>query len=332
MRTVRAVRAERAVKAERADLNERAARAAPWKWKKRSALLLLGNGEKSGLLARLLIYVILLDIAIIYLNPMFYMVSTMFKSSVDLVDPAIRWIPRTIELENLRLAWEGLQYVASLSNSLLIVLLGASLQMVFCSLAGYAFARIEFPGRTLLFGMLLFSFLIPPQTIIIPLYILFGQLGWLGTPLAIIGPAIFGHGIKGALFVIIFRQFFLTLPKELEEAARMDGAGQFRIYWRVILPLARPALLVVFLFSFIWHWNDTTFTQLMLRGEYTPLSISLSGLDQVLNGTFGQEKEVKLNETIRMAASFLVIFPPLIVYYIAQRWFVEGVERTGLVE
>ncbi|BBH18997.1 ABC transporter permease [Paenibacillus baekrokdamisoli] len=301
-------------------------------WKRRVKVLLLGNGEKSGWLIRILIYLILLDISVIYLNPFFYMIATMFKSGVDLVDPTIRWIPRVVELENLKLAWQGLRYLSSLSNSLLIVSLGAIFQVVFCSLAGYAFARISFPGKTLLFGLLLFSFLIPPQTIIIPLYILFGKLGWLGTPLAIVGPAIFGHGIKGALFVIIFRQFFMTLPKELEEAAKIDGAGMFRVYWRVIMPLSTPALLVVFLFSFIWHWNDTTFTQLMLRGEFTPLSISLNGLDQVLNGTFGQEKDVKLNETVRMAASFLVIFPPLIVYFIAQRWFVEGVERTGLVE
>lgn len=294
---------------------------------------LLGDQEQSGLLFKLLIYFLLLNVAFMYLTPFFYMVSTMMKGNADLLDPTVRWIPRTFNWENITLAWEGLRFPVSLQNSLKIVVFGALFQVIFCSLAGYTFARMQFPGKMLLFGLCIFSFLVPPQTLVIPLFILFKDLGWLGSAMAVVGPAIFGHGIKGALFVIIFRQFFLTLPKELEEAAYMDGAGSFRVYWRVMLPLAAPAITVVFLFSFIWHWNETEMASLMLRGQNLPLSLSLSNLNSVLNGLMGNEAAgLKVNEALKMAASFLIIMPPLVVYAFTQKWFVEGVERTGVVE
>ncbi|WJH33896.1 carbohydrate ABC transporter permease [Paenibacillus sp. CC-CFT747] len=301
----------------------------------RARTLLLGDMEGMGLIALLLIYLLLVDVALMYLNPFLYMLSTMFKTTADLLDPTVKWIPTSMEWANLKLAWDGLQFPKALKSSLTISLASAAGQIVVCSLAGYSFARLKFPGRNLLFGLLVFSFLIPPQTLIIPLYVLYRKLDLLGSPMAIIAPALLGHGLRGALFVIIFRQFFSTLPKELEDAALIDGAGPFRVYWKVMVPLAKPAVLVVFLFSFVWHWNETFITGLVLNGSDLPLSVSLSHLDKVLRGMYGgdgTEPSFDLNETIRMAASFLIIMPPLIVYLIAQRWFVEGVERTGLVE
>ncbi|MFK7693993.1 carbohydrate ABC transporter permease [Paenibacillus sp. HJGM_3] len=302
-------------------------------WLGKLRTLFLGDRERKGLLVLLILYVMLIDIALMYLNPFLYMISTMFKSTADLLDPTVRWIPTAVEWDNLRLAWEGLKFPTALKNSLIISLSSAVGQVVFCSLTGYAFARIKFPGRNLLFGILIFSFLIPPQTLIIPLYVLFRNLDLLGSPLAIIAPALLGHGLRGALFVIIFRQFFLTLPRELEDAALIDGAGLFRVFLKVMIPLAKPAILVVFLFSFVWHWNETFISGLVLNGNNLPLSLSLFRLDKVLSGLYADgEMGFDLNETIRMAASFLIILPPLVVYMIAQRWFVEGVERTGLVE
>ncbi|WNQ08986.1 carbohydrate ABC transporter permease [Paenibacillus aurantius] len=304
-------------------------------WMNRARTLLLGDMEGMGVIALLLLYLLLVDVALMYLNPFLYMLSTMFKTTADLLDPTVKWIPTSMEWANLKLAWDGLQFPKALKSSLTISLASAGGQIVVCSLAGYSFARLKFPGRNLLFGLLVFSFLIPPQTLIIPLYVLYRKLDLLGSPMAIITPALLGHGLRGALFVIIFRQFFSTLPKELEDAALIDGAGPFRVYWKVMVPLAKPAVLVVFLFSFVWHWNETFITGLVLNGSDLPLSVSLSHLDKVLRGMYGgdgTEPSFDLNETIRMAASFLIIMPPLIVYLIAQRWFVEGVERTGLVE
>ncbi|MCM3748787.1 carbohydrate ABC transporter permease [Paenibacillus pasadenensis] len=294
--------------------------------------MLFGSQEKNGWIMNLVLYALLLNIAYLYLNPLFYMVSTMFKNQVDLLDPSVRWIPRSLEWNNLKLAWEGLNYVQGLVNSLTISGLGAIFHVMACALAGYAFAKFNFPGKSILFGLLILSFLIPPQTIVIPMFLLIKELGWMGTKFAIIGPAMFGHGIRGSLFVIIFTQFFRTLPKELDESARIEGAGSLRILLNIVIPLAKPAILVVFLFSFIWHWNETYMTALVVGPENTPLTLSLNNLQAVLKGFYESEVDNMFNETIRMSASFLIIMPPLILYAIAQRWFVEGVERTGLIE
>ncbi|WP_409343240.1 carbohydrate ABC transporter permease [Paenibacillus sp. MBLB4367] len=302
-------------------------------WLEKAHMLLFGDRERKGIIALLILYLVLIDIAFMYLTPFLYMLSTMFKTTADLLDPTVKWIPTAFEWDNLKLAWQGLKFPDALGNSLVIAGCSAVGQVVFCSIAGYSFARLKFPGKNLLFALLVFSFLIPPQTLIIPLYVLFKNLGLLGTQWGVILPAMLGHGIRGALFVIIFRQFFMTLPRELEDAALIDGAGPFRVYWRVMIPLARPAILVVFLFSFVWHWNETFVTGMMLGGKDLPLSLSLFQLNKVLSGLYPDaEAGFDLNETIRMAASFLIIMPPLLVYMIAQRWFVEGVERTGLVE
>lgn len=299
----------------------------------RVRLVLFGDRERKGMIGLLILYLVLADIAFMYLTPFLYMVSTMFKTTADLLDPTVKWIPTAFQWDNLKLAWQGLKFPEALKNSLFIAGLSAVGQVIFCSVAGYAFARLKFPGKNILFALLVFSFLIPPQTLIIPLYVLFKNLGLLGTHWGVILPAMLGHGIRGALFVIIFRQFFMTLPRELEDAALIDGAGPFRVYWRVMIPLAKPAILVVFLFSFVWHWNETFVTGMMLGGQDLPLSLSLFNLNKVLSGLYPDaEAGFDLNETIRMAASFLIIMPPLLVYMFAQRWFVEGVERTGLVE
>jgi multiple sugar transport system permease protein len=292
----------------------------------------LGTPERHGFLFVCLIYIILLNIAYLYLNPLFYMISTMFKNNTDLLDPTVRWVPRTLEWNNLKVAFEGLRYWDSLLNSITIAGLGSLFHVVSCSLAGYAFAKYNFPLKNFLFFLLILSFLIPPQTILIPLFMLVKELGWLGTKFSILGQALFAQGIRGALYVIIFTQFFRTLPRELDEAARIDGAGPLKTLIRVIIPLSGPAVLVVFLFSFIFHWNETYLTSLMIGEGNTPLTLSLSNLHQVLTGLYESDLQRLLNETVRMAACFLIILPPMFVYSIAQRWFVEGIERTGLVE
>lgn len=299
-------------------------------WASGLRLALVGNNERSGVLLVLLIYFVLLNIVFLYLYPIFYMLATMLKNTTDLLDPTVRWIPRTFHWDNLKLAWEGLNYLDALGNSLLIAGTGSLFHIVSCSLTGYAFARFRFPGRNVLLGVLIISFLIPPQTVLIPFYVMFSKLGLTGTMFGVTLPALFAQGVRGALFVIIFRQFFMTLPKELDEAAKIDGAGALHIFARVMLPLAKPAIVVVFLFSFVWHWNETFVSGLMLGRDGLPLSLSLSGLHRVLSGIYGEGDSA--NETVKMAASFLIIVPPLLLYAVAQKWFVQGIEKSGLVE
>jgi multiple sugar transport system permease protein len=302
-----------------------------FKWIGRTRNMLLGNSESLGVVKISIIYIILLNIVFLYLNPLFYMFTTMIKSTADLLDPTVRWIPRTIDLSYLKQAWYGMRFTETIWNSTMISTVGAIFHVASCAVAGYGFARFKFPGRNLLFGILIVCFLVPPSTLMLPLYILYSKLGLLGTPLAILLPDLFGHGIRGALFVIIFRQFFMTIPKAYEEAAYLDGAGAFRIFFKLMLPLAKPAIIVVFIFSFVWHWNETFMTGLFLRGQSMPLSLALDSMWKSLEMMF-EGGQYNNNESMKMAGSFYVILPPMLLFIVIQRWFMRGVEKSGIVE
>jgi multiple sugar transport system permease protein len=262
------------------------------------------------------------------------MFSTSLKTVADLADLTVLWIPRTIFWRNYELAISGMLYWQAARNSIIISLGSGILQTVACSFVAYGFARIPFPGRDVLFLLVLFTFLVPPQTIIVPLFILYRNLGFMDTYFPFLMPSLFGHGLRGALFILVFRQFFRNLPYELEDAARIDGAGPFSVYWRIMLPLAAPAIIVVFLFSLVWHWNDFFEPTIYLfdQNNFTlPLRLSILSA-ALLQMLAGQGAGDEFNEAVIMAASFLVIMPPLIVYLFTQRYFVESVDRTGLVE
>lgn len=294
---------------------------------------LIGAEADKGLLFRALLYLLLIDVAFIYLKPVFYMVTSMVKDASDLMDPAVIWVPTGIYGGHLAEAVKMLDYVKSFGVSLSISTLSAVIQVVSCSIAGYAFARLDFPLKKFWFAALLFTFIMPAQVTILPSILLFKELGWINTALPMLVPTLFGHGLKGALFVLIFRQFFSTLPKEMEEAARIDGAGAFRIFFRVMLPISKSAIVVVFLFSFVWAWNDAYFPSMYMFGASdVPLSVGMSKLNAQL-AMEAQEGGLRaFLEPIKMGASFLIILPLLVLYAFTQRWFIEGVERTGLVE
>ncbi|BBH21401.1 ABC transporter permease [Paenibacillus baekrokdamisoli] len=299
--------------------------------------LILGQHVSDGLLMKTVIYFILAIIAFLYLQPLLYMISTMVKSQSDLIDPVVQWIPQKLHFGNLEDAWRGLKYPEAFKNTMMIALICSCLQVASCAITGYALARLEFPGKTIAFILIIISFLVPPQITIIPLYSIFSKLGVLNTPFVFIIPALFAQGLRGALFIIIFRQFFLTQPKALEEAAKIDGASAYRLFFKIMLPLARPAIIVVFLFSFVWYWNMYYEPSMFLNHAYQPLSIRLNMLEQELMGNklvnfavaIGKDP---LTEGPKMAGAFLIIFPPLLVYLLTQRWFTEGIERTGMVE
>lgn len=295
----------------------------------RLRLLVLGKESDKGFIFKLFIYLLLIETAYIYINPILYMISTMFKGLEDLLDPAVYWVPKSLYWGHLKEAWAALKYVQSFSISLIMSSGATLLQVIFCAMAGYAFARLNFPFKKFWYVCLILTFIVPPQVTILPMIILYRELGFIDTYAPMLIPSLFGHGVKGALYVIIYRQFFSVLPKELEEAAKIDGASIYRVFFRVMLPLAMPAIIVVFLFSFVWNWNDSYYPMMYLyKLDQVPLSVSLA------KAGFGSatEEDMLLADSLQMAASFLAIMPPLILYIFTQRWFVEGVERTGLVE
>lgn len=297
--------------------------------------LLLGRGMRPGLLSKIIVFILLVDIAFIYLYPILYMFSTMLMSTLDLVDPTIRWIPTSLYWDNLVKAYEGLKYWQGFGQSVMVSLIGCIAQAISCALAGYGFARYEFPGKNFLFVLVLLAFVIPPQTIVIPLFLLYRKFGWLDTNLPLFVPELLGLGLKGSLFIVIYRQFFAGLPTSLEEAARLDGASALGIFARVMLPLAKPAILVVSLFSFVWHWNDFYLPTMFVTSQskwslVRRLQVLQQSLDDIYDlNPYGLSA---MTEPVNMAGAFLVIMPVLILYFVAQRWFTESIERTGLVE
>ncbi|WP_274361996.1 carbohydrate ABC transporter permease [Paenibacillus thermotolerans] len=286
-------------------------------------------------------YLFLLSLSFVFLYPLLYMISQSLMRVQDVSDATVQWIPRAPTFQNYVIAFNAIKYWQGFTNSAIISFGSAVLQIISCSIVGYGFARYRFPGHSFWLALVVFTFLVPPQTIVVPLYIFFSDLHWINTHLPFIFPSLFGHGLKGALFVLIFIQFYRRLPAVLEEAARIDGAGAFRTYWTIMFPLAKPAMLVVFLFSVVWHWNDLfePNTYLMIP-QYFNLAQNMSVFNGNANAglnTMAQSMSATdalgmaptiLNQI--MAAVLMSILPILILYLFVQRHFVESVERAGI--
>lgn len=278
---------------------------------------------------RILTYVVLLELGFIFILPLLYMVSTSTKSIGDLLDESVVWLPSGIYWDNFAKAYEQMNFSVTVKNSIMMAFVPMIGQVLSCAVAGYGLGRYQFRGSKLIFGLVLFCLIIPPQTIIISLYSFFSQLGWINTYAPFIVPAFFAQGLRGALFMLIFTQFFRGLPKELDEAARIDGAGALRVFVTVMLPLAKPALFVVAMFSLVWQWNDNYMAQFFVNlPDLRPLP---NQLDQ-MNATYmiAGGKPDGLNKGVLMAACLMVVMPLFLVYLIGQRYLVEGIERTGL--
>jgi len=285
-------------------------------------------------------YVMLISLSFIFIYPMLYLISKSFMLSPDLADSTVQWIPKGFSLENYFFSFGALNYMKSFWNSIMTSLAPAFIQIFSCAIIGYGFARYRFTGKGLLLALVMFTFLVPPQTNVVPLYMFFSDLDWINTYFPFWVPAMFGHGLRGALFVLIFTQFFRGLPGQLEEAARIDGAGPYRTFWTIMLPLARPAMLVVFLFSLVWHWND-----IFQPSLYVFMSDKFNLTQQlgVLNGQGEQELAIGTAASASsalvqiptfanrvMAGALMTILPMLVLYLFTQRYFVESVERAGI--
>lgn len=290
----------------------------------------IGYNLTDGLIYKVIIYLLLISIGFVYLYPIITMLSTSFKSTSDLINPTINWIPSSFYIENYEKAFKVLKYWKTLGQSLLITLLPALLQTIVTSLIGYGLAKFEFPLKKLIFALILLTFIIPGQVYTIPKYVTFNNLGLLGTLWSIILPSLFGQGVNSAIFVLIFYQFFKMAPKAFDEAAEIDGANELSIFLKINVPLAFPAFLTSFLFSFVWYWNETYLATLFLDGStWTTLQIRLAYFVSDYTSQYSEASQM-LNEGIRLAATLLIILPMLIVYIILQKYFIRGVEQSGI--
>lgn len=292
----------------------------------------------------------IITMSYLFMFPLYYMLVVSFQRPDLAVDPTSVYVPKAFSTEAYKIAFKQLDYKNSALLSLIISVLSTALATISCSLTGYAFARFEFKGKkiALLFVMLLI--VIPPQQIIVPQYLmyksfnfggllsLFGvELNLLNTPFVFILPSMFAVGLKAGIFIFIFRQFFLGQPRELEEAAKIDGCGALQTFIKVMAPLAKPAFVVVIMLCIIWHWNDYYSSSMFFIDKIKPVMVCLERLRQnvVEFGSLpGLPKGNYTPVMLRMylqAGVVLTITPPLFLYVFMQRQFVESIDRTGIV-
>lgn len=294
---------------------------------------LFGTRAGYGLVFTALAYALLITIGFVYLYPLLFMLVTSLKSPGDLLNPMVQWIPTELHLGNYVKAFRVLDYPSTLLASILVSVVPSLIQTVVCSIIGYGLARYSIPGKSLLFVLILATFILPPQNTVIPQMLTYRQLGLLGTIWAMILPALSGQGFRSAIFILIFYLSFSSLPKALEEAARLDGASEFRIFFQISVPNVIPAYIVSAIFSIVWYWNETYLTVIFLEGGIQTLPMQLSKFVQAYENLYPPgivNIFDRLNEAIKLSGTFLNMMPLLVLYFFLQRWFVESIERTGI--
>ncbi|MGH2389492.1 MAG: carbohydrate ABC transporter permease [Chloroflexota bacterium] len=263
------------------------------------------------------VYLILLIVVLVMGVPFLWVISTSFKAPLDVFSLPPEWFPAAPTFDNYTTVWQQIPFGNFYLNSLEVAGLATIGQLVTCSLAAYAFARLQFPGRNVVFGMLLASLMVPIQVTIIPLYVMMRDLHLIDTLWSLILP-----GIISPFGIFLLRQFFLTIPAELVEAARIDGAGHPQIFTRIFLPLSVPALATLAIFTFNYYWNDF-FRPLIFLNSVGKMTIPL-GLT-IIQGQYGGG-----SPAVVMAGVCLALVPVFVVFLIGQRYLIEGITLTGL--
>lgn len=279
----------------------------------------------NGFMRQALLYVLAIALSVMFMFPFFWTISTSLKTPVELIQYPPKMLPAEFQWSNYTEIWTvGLNYSFGrfFLNSAFVTALALIGQTATAFIVGYGFARFRFPGRDFLFAVCLSTLILPPHVTIIPLFVLFRNLGWIDTYLPLIVPSFFGGG---AFTIFLVRQFLMTLPMEVDEAALMDGASRLGILWRILLPNSGPVLATAAIFGFINHWNQFLEPLIFLNSarKYTvPLGLWF------LRHQEGQAGLPKDN--LLMAASVLATAPIIIIFFFAQKYFVRGIAMSGL--
>lgn len=255
--------------------------------------------------------------AVAILLPFLWLLSTALKPDAQLYARTFVWIPTPPRWQNFAEAWTSAPFTLYLRNTAILEIGTLAGTLFSCSLGAYAFARLRFPGRDLIFMALLSTLMLPQIVTTIPLYIEFSKLGWINTFLPLIVPSFGGN----AFFIFLLRQFLLTIPLELEDAARVDGCGWLRIWWSIIMPLTKPALAAVTIFQFLATWNDF-FGPLIYLSSQDKIPLAL-GITVFLD-------QHSADWTHLMAISVVLMLPPALLFFLTQRYFIQGVVTSGL--
>lgn len=291
--------------------------------------------------------ILLIGISYVILYPILAKLALVFMEQADLNDVTVKWIPRHLTFDNLKKVIQIIDYGPALLRTIGVSFAAAFTSIFICAVSAYSFARFHFKGRNILFGLVIGTLVVPPHTYIVPLYQqlqnfdIFGIIGLFNggkgintiggiAPFLLLG--ITGMGIRSGLYIFIMRQTFRALPKEIEEAAKVDGAKTWRTFWQVMLPNAIPTMLVCFILAFVWQWNDTVYTNLFSPSLNTLSQINAS-LSVTISNFLGGWSLVSNSYTRLLCSvgSLLAIAPILIMFAFCQKAFIQGTERTGLV-
>src|SRR5262245_51108504 len=279
------------------------------------------NARVRRSIGALLAHGLLLATAALFVIPFIWLVITSLKPTNQIFTDPLIWVPRPILWSNYAnaLTSPAFPFLRLLSNTLFYALLSTVGTVISSAVVAYAFARMEFRGRNLLFAITLATMMLPGIVTLIPTYVLFRFFGWVGSYAPLIVPMFFG----GAFNIFLLRQFMMTIPADLTDAAYVDGAGDFTILWRIMLPLVKPALLVVGLFQFLYAWNDFQGPLIYLdKATDFPLVLGLYA--------FQTSRGMTVEWNLMMAAALATTFPIIVLFFIAQRYFIEGIALTGL--
>lgn len=291
-------------------------------------------------------YFILFSIGYLVIYPLIYMISAAFKSPEDFLNPGIVWLPQSPTVVNIKNAFKVLNFKESLLNTVTLEIVSAALEIISCSVAAYGLARFDFKMKKITMAALMMTIIVPSTMIIIPTVVNFSNLDFLGiiglinkltgfdirlniidTPLTFYLPSIFGVGLRSGIMIFIYMQFFKGLPKELEEAAQIDGANAFLTFVRIALPSSRVVILTVSVFAVIWHWNDY-FLAVMYTSQNYPLAVSVANM--IVNITSSVSTNTDIITATTMAGCLMFILPVLILYMFVQRGFIKSIDRIGI--
>ena len=302
---------------------------------------LLYKKRTTSVVVNIVRYFFLLALSYVVLYQLFFMISYAIRPKEDMFDPSVVWVPTGVTFEFFQTAFERLEYLKTGFASLWLMEVSAFIEVMVCAVVAYGFARFEFKEKNVIFFLVLITIIVPVQMLIIPMYINYSHFDILGiakffidtfnlpdfrpsivnTGLTFWLPSLFGVGVRAGLFIFIYRKFFEGLPRELEEAAYVDGAGPLRTFVSVILPSSGVVFLTVTIFSVIWHWNES-----YMAGMYNSLNPPLAVQLENVKSSFQHESRQG-----PMAACLLFIAPMLVMYAIMQRKFVQSIDRVGIV-
>lgn len=292
-----------------------------------AATSLIRSRRVQGAVSRAVAYVMLIVLSVPFVVPLLWLISTALKTPTQVyVSPPI-WIPNPLRWQNFAEALKVAPFDRYLVNTLITTVIPMIGEVFLSAMVGYSFARVRWPGRDRVFGVCIATMLLPGVVTFIPTFIVYSKLKWVNTFLPFVVPAYFG----GSLYIFMFRQFMLTLPEGLEEAARIDGATTFQIFTRIILPLLRPALATVAIFSFMGHWNDFFGPMIYLqKANLKTLMLGLAFFESMMTGTGGSYGFLSTRLHLLMAITLLIDLPCILVFILFQKYFVRDVVFSGL--